>query len=201
MASIATARSWTRKSPCPTRARQVCTMRKLRSNPTTCAPQRTISLAHKPGRTPRPERAAAPALAGCGVCGDLGMRKRSLRHQIPSLPAVCAGEREGRCLGIEWSGAGSKHRPSAFQERDGGGASSRRRPAIGRRPDGVLGEPSMCRRSLNLLARLTSSARPRRRRSRWLGPRNSNRAGSCSRTRGTCRSAACNRTRSRWCRP
>jgi hypothetical protein len=48
-------------------------------------------------------------------CGDLVVRGRGLRHGNPSLPAVCAGERAGRCYEIEWSGAGSNRRPSAFQ--------------------------------------------------------------------------------------
>ena len=34
---------------------------------------------------------------------------------MPALPAVCAGERAGRCYEKRWSGAGSNHRPSAFQ--------------------------------------------------------------------------------------
>jgi hypothetical protein len=71
---------------------------------------------------------------------------------------------------------------------------------------GMIGQ-STCRRSTNPCARPSPCrlrrcpCRLRRYSSRRLDPHNSSPAGNRSRTRGTCRSSACSRTRSRWCTP
>ncbi len=83
-----------------------------RASPVTRAELRAARRAGLPVRAGR----LASTEAGCGVfCGDLGLRERGPRHDVPSLPAVRAGERAGICHERSWSGAGSNCRPSAFQ--------------------------------------------------------------------------------------
>jgi hypothetical protein len=73
--------------------------------------------AGRPARLPPPGGAPGGPVAGrlCCFSVDPGLRGRYRRHGVPSLPAVCAGERASRCSEIGWSGAGSNRRPSAFQ--------------------------------------------------------------------------------------